>query len=73
MICFLVEFGFESKVVLKVYVEGIYVLFVYVEMGVSVIILFGLDDVILDMVIILNCVDVLSMNGVVYEVGVIIY
>lgn len=39
--------------------------------GIFVFFYLDMDDVIIELLIILNCVDVLSMRGVVYEVGVI--
>lgn len=67
MICFLLELGLIKDF------EGIYIFDLEnLELGSDVGFLFGLDDVILDLIIMVNCVDVLSMIGVVCEVAVLI-
>lgn len=67
MICFLLELGLIKDF------EGIYIFELEnFQLGSDIMFLFGLDDVILDLIIIVNCVDVLSMIGVVCEVVVLI-
>lgn len=72
MICFLQEFGIESKFVVKEYVEGIFVFLNDVEIGSDVLVVLQFDDVIFELGLMLNCVDVMNMFGVVYEVVVIL-
>ena len=72
MICSLQEIGFPDNVVPKKYANGIFVLTEDVEVGMSVIDLFKLDDPILEVDLTPNRADALSVRGIVYEVAAIL-
>jgi phenylalanyl-tRNA synthetase beta subunit (EC 6.1.1.20) len=71
MICSLEELGFESKVVPKIFADGIYVLPDDAPVGKDAAPLLGLDDSILELSLTANRADCMSMIGVAYEVAAI--
>ncbi|MFS0822465.1 phenylalanine--tRNA ligase subunit beta [Bacillus sp. 1P02SD] len=72
MICSLQELGFESKLVLKEYAEGIFVFPHDVEPGTDAIAALNLDDKVLELGLTPNRADAMSMMGVAYEVAAIL-
>ncbi|MEX2104933.1 MAG: phenylalanine--tRNA ligase subunit beta, partial [Bacilli bacterium] len=72
MICSAKELGLPEKLLPKSQTEGILVLPENTEIGQSVVSLFGLDDVILELGLTPNRSDCLSMIGVAYEVAAIL-
>src|SRR5699024_8670339 len=72
MICSLQELGVSEKFVPAEFVEGIYVFNEDVEIGADVAPLLNLDDAILELDVLANRADALSMLGVAYEVAAIL-
>lgn len=72
MICSLQELGVKEKFIPQEFVEGIYVLPETAEPGEDVVPLLNLGDAILELDVLANRADALSMLGVAYEVAAIL-
>ncbi|MHA6252076.1 phenylalanine--tRNA ligase subunit beta [Oceanobacillus sp. CAU 1775] len=72
MICSLQELGIKEKFIPQEFVEGIFVLPESVEAGEDVAPLINLNDAILELDVLANRADALSMLGVAYEVAAIL-
>ncbi|MDR0846164.1 MAG: phenylalanine--tRNA ligase subunit beta [Lactobacillales bacterium] len=71
MICSLEELGFSDSVIPKEWADGIYILPEDTEPGSSVFGILDMDDDIIELDVLANRPDALSMVGVAYEVGAI--
>ncbi len=69
MICSLVELGIEDRLIDEKYRAGIYVLPEDTKIGEDVTKLLGLDDMVIDLALTNNRSDLLSMEGVAYDIS----